>query len=266
MGVREGWTAPARSGDGPRGQLRRHPRLSLDRHDARARSRARSDRGGTAAQAPGDGRAARADRCAHARGSWVGAARLLRRAAAACACRCPSRPGRAPGPSAQARALRRSARLLRPEPGPVCAGLHRVALPLRRRRLARACLGDPMHRARALIIAFAAIASAAAADDLLGGLVRNAWYWQARARSDKADDAWKQVLEVAPDNAEALAAVGGFSARAGRMQQAREMLARLEKVAPNHPDVPLPRRQIELGPRFGALLLDARKLIHEGHA
>src|ERR671936_56898 len=44
------------------------------------------------------------------------------------------------------------------------------------------------------------------------------------------------------------------------------MLARLEKVAPNHPDVPVLRRQIELGPRFGALLLDARKLVHEGHA
>src|SRR2546423_5137671 len=122
-----------------------------------------------------------------------------------------------------------------------------------------------MYRARALIV-FAAIASAASADDLLGGLVRNAWYWQARARSDKADDAWKQVLEVAPDNPEALAAVGGFNARAGRMQQAREMLSRLEKVAPAHPDVAVLRRQIELGPRFVALLSEARKLVHEGHA
>jgi len=123
-----------------------------------------------------------------------------------------------------------------------------------------------MHRARALIVVLAAIASAAAADDVLGGLVRNAWYWQARARSDKADDAWKQVLEVAPDNPEALAAVGGFNARAGRMQQAREMLSRLEKVAPAHPDVAVLRRQIELGPRFVALLSEARKQVHEGHA
>src|SRR5437879_13712478 len=82
-----------------------------------------------------------------------------------------------------------------------------------------------MYRARALIV-FAAIASAAAADDLLSGLVRNAWYWQARARSDKADDAWKQVLEVAPDNPEALAGVGGFSGRAGRMQKGRVMVCR----------------------------------------
>src|SRR5256885_16848199 len=105
-----------------------------------------------------------------------------------------------------------------------------------------------MYRARALIV-FAAIASAASADDLLGGLVRNAWYWQARARSDKADDAWKQVLEGAPDNPEALAAVGGFNSRAGRMQQAPEMPSRLGKGAPPHPDLAGLRRAIALGPR-----------------
>src|SRR5204862_8202456 len=101
------------------------------------------------------------------------------------------------------------------------------------------------------------------AEGLLGGLGRNAGYWRARARSDKAEDAWKQVLEVAPDNPEALAAVGGFNARAGRMQQAREMLSRLERVAPAHPDVAVLRRQIELGPRFISLLAEARKQVHE---
>ena len=122
-----------------------------------------------------------------------------------------------------------------------------------------------MSRTRALILLLT-LASAAAAEDLVSGLVRNAWYWQARARSDKAEDAWKQVLEAAPENAEALAAVGGFHARAGRTEQAKEMLSRLEKAAPGHPDVPVLRRQIELGPRFGALLAQARKLVHEGRA
>ncbi|HZR09243.1 MAG TPA: cellulose synthase subunit BcsC-related outer membrane protein [Myxococcales bacterium] len=121
-----------------------------------------------------------------------------------------------------------------------------------------------MSRTRALIAVFT-LASAALADDLVSGLVRNAWYWQARARSDKAEDAWKQVLEAAPENPEALAAVGGFSARAGRMEQARQFLARLEKASPGHPDVPVLRREIELGPRFGALLAQARKLVHESH-
>ena len=120
-----------------------------------------------------------------------------------------------------------------------------------------------MSRTRALI-AILTLASAALADDLVSGLVRNAWSWQARARSDKAEEAWKQVLESAPDNPEALAAVGGFSARAGRMEQARQFLARLEKASPGHPDVPVLRREIELGPRFVALLAQARKLVHEG--
>lgn len=104
----------------------------------------------------------------------------------------------------------------------------------------------------------------AAEPGVAAGLARNAWYWQARARSDKAEDAWKQVLEAAPDNAEALAATGLFDARAGRTQQAREKLARLEKSSPGHPDVPVLRRALELGPRAGALLSQARKLVHEG--
>ena len=119
----------------------------------------------------------------------------------------------------------------------------------------------------ALIAATALVdgARAAPSDDpaLVARLARNAWYWQARARSDKAEDAWKQVLEAAPDNPEALAALGGFHARAGRLQQARDTLARLEKVSPGHPDVPVLRREIEVGPRYGALLLQARKLVHE---
>ena len=120
-----------------------------------------------------------------------------------------------------------------------------------------------MSRTRALIL-LATLSASALAEDVVGGLTRNAWYWQARARSDKAEDAWKQVLEAAPDNPEALAAVGGFHARAGRMQQAKDMLARLEKASPGHPDVPVLRREIELGPRYVALLAQARKPVHEG--
>ena len=123
-----------------------------------------------------------------------------------------------------------------------------------------------MSRTRALIALFTLASAATAGDDLVKGLVRSAWYWQARARSDKAEEAWKQVLEAAADNPEALAATGGFSARTGRMEQARQALDRLEKVSPGHPDVPVLRREIELGPRFGAMLAQARKLVHEGRA
>ena len=50
------------------------------------------------------------------------------------------------------------------------------------------------------------------------GLVRNAWYWQARARPEKAEEAWKAVLAADPDQPDALAALGGLDARAGRLQ------------------------------------------------
>jgi cellulose synthase operon protein C len=128
-----------------------------------------------------------------------------------------------------------------------------------------------MPRTHALTAAFAAAIAAAlpalAADEsVVNGLVRNAWYWQARARSDKAEEAWKQVLEAAPDNADALTAIGTFHARAGRLQQAREALAKLEKLAPSHPDLPVLRRAIQLGTRYGPLLAQARKLAHEGRS
>jgi tetratricopeptide (TPR) repeat protein len=127
-----------------------------------------------------------------------------------------------------------------------------------------------VQRAAALIAL--ALASAAAmpaparADDpgLAAGLVRSAWYWQARGREDKAEEAWGRVLAADPNDAEALAATGGFAARAGRAQQARDALAKLEKVSPRHPATRALRRQIELGPRLGALVADARKLVHDG--
>jgi len=107
-------------------------------------------------------------------------------------------------------------------------------------------------------------APAALAQDAAAPLARNAWYWQARARSDKAEEAWKNVLKVAPENPEALAALGGFAARSGRIDEARAYLARLAKASPKDPELAVLRREVELGPRSGPMLVAARKLVHEG--
>ena len=117
---------------------------------------------------------------------------------------------------------------------------------------------------RSLICFLLLTSAAAVAQDAAAPLARNAWYWQARARSDKAEEAWKNVLKAAPDNAEALAALGGFAARSGRSEEANAYLARLLKANPKHPDVPVLRRQVELGAKFKPMLAAARKLVHEG--
>ncbi|BDG08351.1 cellulose synthase subunit BcsC-related outer membrane protein [Anaeromyxobacter paludicola] len=96
------------------------------------------------------------------------------------------------------------------------------------------------------------------------GLVRNAWYWQSRARGEEAEQAWRAVLAADPDQPDALAAVGGLDARAGRAAQAREALAHLARVAPRHPELPALRREVELGPRLPPLLAAARRLAHRG--
>jgi hypothetical protein len=115
----------------------------------------------------------------------------------------------------------------------------------------------------AVISAGAPVLGAHAADRALAaGLVRNAWYWQARGREDKAEEAWKRVLAADPDDPEALAAVAGGAARDGRIHEAQATLARLEKLNPGHPALAPLRRQIELGLRYRGLLGEARALVH----
>src|SRR5207248_2689708 len=55
-----------------------------------------------------------------------------------------------------------------------------------------------------------------------------------------------------------------FAARSGRSEEAKAYLAHLLKANPKHPDVPVLRREVELGPRSGPMLASARKLVHEG--
>src|SRR4051812_25783038 len=87
----------------------------------------------------------------------------------------------------------------------------------------------------------------------------------ASARSQRqGGGSLENVLKVAPENAEALAALGGFAARSGRLDEARSYLARLLKANPKHPEVAVLQREVTLGPRFGPMLIAARKLVREG--
>src|SRR5207237_6779617 len=125
--------------------------------------------------------------------------------------------------------------LLRPQPRPVRARLRRGPIPLRRGWPAHPRLGVAM---RALICLSLLLPSVALAQDAAAPLARNAWYWQARARSDKAEDAWKNVLKVAPDNPEALAGLGGSAARGGRSAEGRGCPGRLVTANLEHPGGP----------------------------
>ncbi len=102
------------------------------------------------------------------------------------------------------------------------------------------------------------LALPALADGAVEILLRNARYWTARGRDDKAAEAWAKVLLSEPGDAEALAALGAFHARAGRLTEARELLNRLKKAHPDSADALTLERAIAVGKDFDAILAGAR--------
>ena len=81
----------------------------------------------------------------------------------------------------------------------------------------------------------AAPPAAAAEDEGIERVIEQARFWEARGRYGRAADAWQKVLASDPDNPEALAALGINAANAGREDEARAYLSRLEAAAPDHP-------------------------------
>ena len=115
------------------------------------------------------------------------------------------------------------------------------------------------------LIGWAAMAVALAASGEAGAppLVRTAWYWEARRRDDRAAEAWEAVLRSG-DRPDALAAVGGQRARAGRLEDARGYLARLARRWPGSPEQAQLEQAIAIGARHGALLARAREAARAG--
>ncbi len=95
-------------------------------------------------------------------------------------------------------------------------------------------------------------------------LLRNARYWQARGREDKAVETMEKVLRSDPKAPEALATMVSFHARAGRIDKAREFLARLREAKGDPGEIPALERAIVVGKEFDNLLTEARALSKAG--
>src|ERR671938_170885 len=92
----------------------------------------------------------------------------------------------------------------------------------------------------ALGLGTAAVAWAApdeSGDAAIGQLVKNARFWQQKGRGDRAQEAWRRVLLADPGNGEALLQVGTEHARQGRIDRARECLAKLRAAHPGDPGI-----------------------------
>jgi tetratricopeptide (TPR) repeat protein len=105
-----------------------------------------------------------------------------------------------------------------------------------------------------------------AAEDGLAQLVKNAHYWQERGRADRAAEFWTRVLQVDPSNAEALIELGTADSRAGRLDRAREYLARLRQSRPDHPGVATLERVLATGVGYDQLVARARQQARAGRS
>lgn len=107
-------------------------------------------------------------------------------------------------------------------------------------------------------------ARAAEPSEAFEQLMENVRYWQARGRPDKAAEAWRKVLKSMPNNAEALAELALFEARAGRAEEARRYFERLKKAHPGHARIAALEQALGLGSQYDDLLSEARALVKAG--
>lgn len=87
-------------------------------------------------------------------------------------------------------------------------------------------------------------------------LMEQGRYWQQRQDTARASEAWNKLLQVRPDNAEALLGLGRLAAQARQADKARGYLAQVKRLHPSHPDIALLEQAIALLGEGTAAVLD----------
>jgi tetratricopeptide (TPR) repeat protein len=119
--------------------------------------------------------------------------------------------------------------------------------------------------ALALLLSVAMPMAGALADDSAAQvLLDKASYWRLKDRPDLAADALNQLLEISPNNPDALFQYGELSVQANKPADAQRYLAKLQQVAPNDPHIADLQAAIRAG-RIGPTdLSEARRLAQSG--
>ena len=112
-----------------------------------------------------------------------------------------------------------------------------------------------------LAAAISANVAHAASPAVEARLIEQGQYWQARANATRAAEVWQKVLQIDPNQADALYGMGLIGVKQNKSQQAQTYLARLKALSP----VPWLAVQLEQDialsqPQNQALLDEARRL------
>src|SRR5580658_3602987 len=108
----------------------------------------------------------------------------------------------------------------------------------------------------ALALPAAAALAAASAEQVL---LDKANYWRIKDRPDLAADALNKLLEINPNNPDALFQYGVLSVEQNKPADAQRYLAKLQQVAPNDPHVADLQAAIRAGKIGPTDLSDARR-------
>jgi len=108
------------------------------------------------------------------------------------------------------------------------------------------------------------IAAALADDSAIQVLLDKASYWRLKDRPDLAADALNQLLEISPNNPDALFQYGELSVQANKPADAQRYLAKLQQVAPNDPHIADLQAAIRTGRIGPSDLSEARRLAQAG--
>ncbi|KTB56706.1 cellulose synthase [Pseudomonas viridiflava ICMP 13104] len=116
-----------------------------------------------------------------------------------------------------------------------------------------------------LVAAIAASVAHAQDNAVEAQLIEQGQYWQARSNAARATEIWQKVLQIDPDQIQALYGMGLIGVRQNTPQQAQTYLARLKSLSP------LPWQAVQLEqdialsqPQNQALLDEARRLADAG--
>ncbi len=116
-----------------------------------------------------------------------------------------------------------------------------------------------------LVAAIAASVSQAQAATAEAQLIEQGQYWQARSNPVRAAEVWQKVLQIEPNQIDALYGMGLIGVKQNKPQQAQTYLARLQALSPVPWQAVQLEQDIALGqPQNQALLDEARRLADAG--
>src|SRR5271170_994862 len=96
-------------------------------------------------------------------------------------------------------------------------------------------------------------------------LLDKANYWRLKDRPDLAAEALNKLLEINPNDPDALFQYGELSVQQNKPADAQRYLAKLQQVAPNDPRIADLQAAIRTGKVGSTDLNEARRLVQAGH-